>query len=230
MYRKACEEMSAQFVSVVTLKEQSETVKEEKKNKAEELTVPQAIHACEEFQQQYGGLKRNLRYAQFRQAMDKVLAYCVSEDIDPEIFLKAQYAALGKWLGAQRKPLFPGIFTSEKAADRYREFLRDTPGLFENVREDPRDATDYDDTFLAECLFGELLLVGHKPDAAAKEVRKVYSKWKRPTYATPRALVQVLDRVRPGLSRQCGTLEGDKIRWTDAVEFVNSLTRGQHDN
>lgn len=115
--------------------------------------------------------------------IEKALAYCDAEGIDPKIWITSQFYALGWFFEEKHGRSVPvSVLTGPKAIDRYNKYLfetgREATG---NIR---RKEAQFDSSiYMAEFLYGQAVIVlgleGIELKQYERELRKDHRDWDR---------------------------------------------------
>lgn len=189
-----------------SLFELNETTKDEeiKKVTAEKVTLPELMAHAATMSARYG-IRNSYKGASDK--LDEVLVVCKKNDIDPKVWIEAQFHALGEFFKRSRMAVPKNCFIGGKSNDRYRRFVIETGRQATgNVRKQSATDTDFSD---AEYEYGHAVLVLKLSGTALRDYEKDIKRnnpdwdkgdWESVRKARLSAAVSVCDSLLPGSS------------------------------
>lgn len=198
---------------------------------AEGMSPQDAWDICNNVREKYGFERRRWMTEPWEDSLGAVLSACAEEDVDPAVYIEAQYWALYRWCRERRlADLYPNMLKGPKALERHAKYTDLNLKRFRTIR-DVDDGVD-EQSLEPELLFAEQYVLPRAlgEDVIRREIildiQEDFPDWSPRT--TPRALKnmalqRLLEQVLPGLA-QCVSVESRWV-WKDVVLFLRKSLR-----
>ena len=200
-----------------------------------DLEVKHLVKMCEELDEKYAGSSTWYNTNPMKDSLDRILAFCVPRNINPRIYLEAQFNALKNVIKRPGMRMFPNMLVGQNSQRRYNEYI-DKQRKYRGTASAPID-TKRDWVFEAETMFGQAYIISNlygmrtTVGDAARRVCEDYPEYSLKTPGRGRvkaaALCLVLDQLQSDLSSYV-VLRGTRWSWRGVLEFLVTLYGGEH--